>query len=63
MTYLLNHQRTIFGTEADTVAKGDSYVCFTSFVGDVIEITIRVRFIEINRGWDFIRVHRAEGGS
>ena len=63
MTDLLNHEGTVFRAKADTVAEGDSYVCFTSFVGDVVEITIRVRFIEINRGWDSIRVHRAERGS
>ena len=60
MSYLLDHNRTVLRAEADTVAERGPYACFARFVGDVIEITIRVRLVEVDRWWDFVRMHRAE---
>src|ERR1043166_1641104 len=60
MIELLDHQRAVLRTEADAVAEGDVYAGFTGFVGNVVEITMRVRLIEVNGRRDFVRVHRAE---
>src|ERR1044072_1754166 len=56
----LNHEGTVLRSEADTIAEGEPDICFTCFVGNVIEITIRVRLIEIDRGWDLVGMHRAK---
>src|SRR5215204_5210735 len=57
---LLNHEGAVLRTKADAVAEGDPYVCFARFVGDVVEITIRVRLIEVD-GWrDLVCMHGAE---
>ena len=60
MIELLDHDRTVLRTEADTVAEGDPHARFARFVGDVVEITIRVRFVEVNRWRDLVCVHGAE---
>src|SRR6185369_16050679 len=60
MIYLLAHNRTVLRPEADTVAERNPHACFARFVGDVIEITIRVRLIEVDRRWDLVCMHRAE---
>src|SRR5215510_2763359 len=60
MIEFLDHQRAVFRTEANTVAKGDLYATFTRFVGNVVEITVRIRFIEVYSRRDLICVHRAQ---
>src|SRR5690349_4629258 len=60
MIYYLDHEGTVLRTEADTVAEGDPHACFARFVGDVIEITIRVRLIEVDRWRDLVCMHGAE---
>jgi len=62
MIELLDHDRAILRSEADAVAEGDPYARFTRFVGDVVEITSRVRLIEVDRWRDLVRVHRAKRG-
>ena len=62
MIYLLDHERTVLRPEADAVAERDPYAGFARFIGDVIEITIRVRFIEVDRRWDLACMHCAERG-
>src|SRR6185436_10007245 len=60
LSSMLDHNRTVLRAEADTVAERDFHACFARFVGDVIQITIRVRLVEVDRWWDFVRMHRAE---
>src|SRR5436305_1476898 len=60
MTESLNHQRAVLRPKADTVAERNPDACFTRFIGDVVEVTIRVRFVKIDRRRDLVVVHRAE---
>src|SRR5678815_3049036 len=60
MIDLLDHNRTVLRAEADTVAERDPHARFARFIGDIVEITIRVRLIEVNRWWDLVCVHRTE---
>src|ERR1051325_490403 len=57
---LLDHEGAVLRTEADTVAEGYLHAGFARFIGNVVEITSRVRLIEINRRWDLVGVHRAK---
>ena len=59
----LNDEGAVLRTEADTVAERDPHACFARFVGDVVEITIRVRLIEVDRRRDLVCMHRAERGT
>src|SRR5689334_17931179 len=56
----LDHQRAVLRTEADTVAKGGRYAGFARLVGNVVEIAIRIRLIEVNGRWNLVCMHRAK---
>src|SRR6185369_17367873 len=60
LSSMLDHNRTVLRAEADTVAERDIYAGFARFVGDVIEITIRIRLVEVYRWWDLVCMHCAE---
>ena len=60
MTESLNHQCAVLRTKADTVAERNPDACFARFIGDVVEVTIRVRFVEVDCRRDLVGVHRAE---
>src|SRR5689334_6064838 len=60
---LLDHQRAVLRTEADAVAERNPDTGFTRFIGNVVEITIRVRLVEVDRRWDLVGVHRATRGA
>src|SRR5690349_5558605 len=57
---LLDHQRAVLRTEADAVTESNPDVGFARFVGNVVEITIRIRLVEVDSRWDLVGVHRAE---
>src|ERR1044072_4176440 len=50
----LDYQRAVLRAEADTVTEGCLYPRFACFVGNVVEITIRVRLVEVNRRRDLV---------
>src|SRR5215510_8312800 len=60
MIEFLDHEGAVFRAEADAVAERDIDTGFTRLVGNVVEITIRVRLVEVDCRWDLVCVHRAE---
>src|SRR5256885_5405889 len=57
----LNHQRAILGSKSNAVAKGDSYVCFSRLISHVIEITLGIGRVQIDRRRNNSPMHRAQG--
>lgn len=53
----LQHQRRILGAEADTVADGVLDLGLTADVGNVVEITFRIRNIEIDGRRNLAMLH------
>src|ERR1044072_9706191 len=62
-TQFLYHECAVFRTEADAIAERGPAVRLACFVGDIVEIAVGIRFLEIDRRRNSVRVHRAECGS
>src|ERR1044072_1737023 len=62
-TQFLYHECAVFRTEADAIAERGPDGRLTCFVGDIVEIAVGIRFLEIDRRRNSVRVHRAERGS
>ena len=58
---LFNHQSAVLRAEANAIAKRDAHIRFAREIGNVIEVAIRIGFVEIDCGRDQIGMHRAEG--
>src|SRR6266550_3964784 len=56
-----DYQRAVLRSETNAVAERDPHVALARGVGDIVEITIRIGFVEVDCGRNDARFHRAQG--
>jgi hypothetical protein len=57
----LDHQRAVLRAEPDAIAKRYPHLGLARGVGDIVEITIRIGIVEVDRRRNGTRFHCAQG--